>query len=229
MQRRDLLDMLYRHVRDKSKILTSKRVCQIDHNESGVVVECEDGSKYIGDVVVGADGIHSTVRTFMQEHIEKKSPGKVDKDKKSITAEYNCIFGIANPIEDRSLVPGATHRSYLHGYSSLVFVGRDRSLYWFLFSKLDKKYAGKDIPKYKKTDIEEAVKPFFKFPLTDSVKFDKVWENRTFANMNCIEESINENWTSDRFVCIGDSIHKVSAQLPQPENKNQERLTDRHR
>ncbi|KAF8855683.1 FAD/NAD(P)-binding domain-containing protein [Acephala macrosclerotiorum] len=210
LQRRDLLDIMYRNIHDKSKIYTSKRVCQINHKDDSVVVECEDGSKFSGDIVVGADGIHSTVRTFMQEHIEKTSPGKVDKDKKSISAEYNCIFGIGNPIEDSSLTPGATHRSYLKGYSSLVFVGKDRSLYWFLFSKLDKKYVGKDIPKYTKAEIEEAVKPFFKYHMTDSVKFDKVWENRTFANMTCIEESVNENWTSDRFVCIGDSIHKVT-------------------
>ncbi|KFY97499.1 hypothetical protein V500_02044 [Pseudogymnoascus sp. VKM F-4518 (FW-2643)] len=36
-----------------------------------------------------------------------------------------------------------------------------------------------------------------------------VWERRTFANMSCVEESTNEHWTSDRFVCLGDSIHKV--------------------
>lgn len=209
---------MYRNIHDKSRIHTSKRVCQIEHNDNGVVVECQDGSKYSGDIVVGADGIHSTVRTFMQEHIEKISPGKTNKDKNSITAEYNCIFGIGNPIDDSSLTPGTTHRSYLKGYSSLVFIRKDGSLFWFLFSKLDKKYVGKDIPKYTKAEIEEAVKPFFKYHMTDSVKFDKVWENRTFANMTCIEESVNENWTSDRFVCIGDSIHKVSVPSLKPGN-----------
>ncbi|CZR66056.1 uncharacterized protein PAC_15957 [Phialocephala subalpina] len=210
LQRRDLLDIFYRNIHDKSKIHTSKRVCQIDHNDNGVTVKCEDGSTYSGDIVVGADGIHSTVRTSMQQHIEKMSPGKVDKDKKAISAEYNCIFGIGKPIEGGNLIPGDTHRSYLNGYSSLVFVGKDYSLYWFLFSKLDKKYVGKDIPKYTKAEIEEAVKPFFNFHMTDLIKFDKVWDNRTFANMTCVEEAVNENWTSDRFVCIGDSIHKVT-------------------
>ncbi|KUJ21599.1 FAD/NAD(P)-binding domain-containing protein [Mollisia scopiformis] len=209
MSRQLLLDILSKNIHDKSKVHTSKRVCDVKQNDDGVVVTCEDGSSYTGDIVVGADGIHSTVRTFMQNHIDKKAPGKADKDRKSITAEYNCIFGIGGAVEG-DLIPGETHRSYCNGYSTLSFVGHDDSLYWFLFSKLDKKYHGKDIPKYTKADVDEAIKPFFNIHLTDSIKFDKVWEKRTFANMTSVEESINENWTSDRFVCIGDSIHKVT-------------------
>lgn len=216
MQRRDLLDILFRHIHDKAKIHTSKRVCQIEHRNTEVVVQCEDGSSYTGDIVVGADGIHSTVRTFMHEHIEKKSPGKADKDKKSISAEYNCIFGLGNSIKgDPDLVPGHMHRTYSKGRSTLLFIGHDQSLYWFMFSKLDKKYNGKDIPRYTKAQMEEAVEPFLNLPLTESIEYDKVWDGRTFANMTCIEEASNENWTSDRFVCIGDSIHKVGLEFKQ--------------
>lgn len=82
-------------------------------------------------------------------------------------------------------------------------------LYWFLFSKLDKRYFGKDIPKYTTIDMEEAAKAFYNIHMTDIIKFDKVWEQRTFANMTCIEESQNEHWTGGRFVCLGDAIHKV--------------------
>jgi hypothetical protein len=45
--------------------------------------------------------------------------------------------------------------------------------------------------------------------MTDTITFDKVWEQRTFANMCCVEESQNEFWTVDRYVCLGDSVHKV--------------------
>lgn len=209
MERRALLNVLFKHVHDKSKVHTSKRVCDVEHNNSGVVVRCEDGSSYTGDIVVGADGIHSTVRAFMQRQIEKSYPGKVDKDKQAITAEYNCIFGIGGGVPEK-LIPGDSHRSYAKGHSSLLFVGNDHTLYWFLFSKLDKKYTGKEIPKYTKDDLDEAIKPFLNMHVTDTIKFDEVWDKRTTANIVCTEESEHEFWTSDRFVCIGDAIHKVS-------------------
>lgn len=82
-------------------------------------------------------------------------------------------------------------------------------MYFFFFSRLAKRYHGKDIPKYSKADMEEAVKPFLDISMTDTIKFRQVWEKRTFANMSPLEESENQHWISDRFVCLGDSIHKV--------------------
>ncbi|OBT83656.1 hypothetical protein VE02_07639 [Pseudogymnoascus sp. 03VT05] len=212
LQRRDLLKVLYAHTPDKSKVHTSKRVCKVDHQDSGVVVHCQDGSKYSGDIVVGADGIHSTVRTLMQQHIELSSPGATKKDSNSISAEYSCIFGLGNAVQG-VLHPGDSHRSYTKGYSTLSFVGRGGSMYFFFFSRLDKRYHGKDIPKYSKADMDEAVKPFLDIYMTDAIKFRQVWEKRTFANMSPLEESENQHWISDRFVCLGDSIHKMTPNL----------------
>ena len=82
-------------------------------------------------------------------------------------------------------------------------------MYWFLFTKLDKRYFGQEIPKYTKADMEKAAKAFLKVHMTESITWDRIWETRTFANMTCVEESKNETWTADRFVCLGDAIHKV--------------------
>ena len=40
-------------------MLLNKVVLTVDHNDSGVTVNCEDGSSYHGDVVVGCDGVNS--------------------------------------------------------------------------------------------------------------------------------------------------------------------------
>jgi 2-polyprenyl-6-methoxyphenol hydroxylase-like FAD-dependent oxidoreductase len=208
LQRCDLLKVLSSTVHDQSTVHTSKRVYAIDHHDMGVVVHCEDGTEYSGDIVVGADGIRSTVRFLMQQHIETTRPGVIEKDRNSISAEYSCIFGVGNPVEG-VVKPGDGHRSYSKNYSTLSFVGRGGKLYWFLFSKLEKRCHGNDIPRYTTADMEEAVKAFYQIYMTDTITFREVWEQRTFANMLCIEESKNEHWTSDRFVCLGDAVHKV--------------------
>jgi 2-polyprenyl-6-methoxyphenol hydroxylase-like FAD-dependent oxidoreductase len=132
LTRRDLLKVLHDHVLDKSMVKTSKRVSKIEHSESGVVAYCEDGSEYHGDIIVGADGVHSTVRRFMQEYIEEVHPGKAKKDMTAISAEYNCIFGLGDPVV-KPLDVGIQPRTFSKGYSTLSFVGRGGKLYWFFF------------------------------------------------------------------------------------------------
>lgn len=208
VQRRDLLRVLSDGIPNKSKVHLSKRVTKIDHTDTEVLVHCKDGSIYSGEIVVGADGVHSIVKSLMQDHINRSTPGKADKDRNGLSAEYNCIFGLGKPIS--GVIPGQTHRTYAEGHSTLSFVGEGGRMYWFLFSKLDKRYFGKDIPKYTLTDMNKAVKPFLKLHMTESITYDQIWETRTFTNMTCVEESKNENWTADRFVCLGDAVHKVS-------------------
>ena len=66
VDRQKVLQTLYNKVQDKSKILTRKKVKTIDNSEStGVKITTTDGSVYSGDLVVGADGIHSIVRQEM--------------------------------------------------------------------------------------------------------------------------------------------------------------------
>lgn len=70
-------------MKDKSKVLPDKRVVSIDQTADGVVVKCKDGSSYTGDIVAGADGIHSTVRYEMWRHAETHGDGAlIAKDRK---------------------------------------------------------------------------------------------------------------------------------------------------
>jgi hypothetical protein len=73
----------------------------------------------------------------MQSHIEKSAPTSTEKDRTSISAEYDCIFGLGNPVYG-AVNPGDSHRSYVENHSNLSFTGQGGILYWFLFSKLDK-------------------------------------------------------------------------------------------
>lgn len=83
-ERRRFLGSLYEQLEDKSRILLEKKVVEINHEGDGVVVRCQDGSEFRGDLVIGADGIHSRARVEMQRFAEEMGPkGLMDRDKSS--------------------------------------------------------------------------------------------------------------------------------------------------
>lgn len=68
---------------DKSKLLVNKTIISIDEDESGVKVTTKDESVYEGDVVIGADGVWSTVREHMWKQMEKaeQPPAELQEDR----------------------------------------------------------------------------------------------------------------------------------------------------
>lgn len=57
-------------------MLLHKRVLSIDQTDSGVNMDCEDGSSYHGDVVVGCDGVNSkaSIRNEMCRLASEENP-----------------------------------------------------------------------------------------------------------------------------------------------------------
>jgi 2-polyprenyl-6-methoxyphenol hydroxylase-like FAD-dependent oxidoreductase len=59
-----------------SKLLTGKHVQAIEDDENGVTVTTKDGGVYKGDIVIGADGVWSTVRQSMWKAMERDGQTK---------------------------------------------------------------------------------------------------------------------------------------------------------
>ena len=68
---------------DPSKFRCGRTVKEIEEDASGVKVHLDDGSIETGDIVVGADGVHSTVRQIMWDHANKTAPGTISKREQS--------------------------------------------------------------------------------------------------------------------------------------------------
>lgn len=72
-----VLQTLYNHLKSKDKVLTGKRVANVTLQGSGVRVETADGDLFTGDILVGADGVHSTVRDRMWRLADTLEPGYI--------------------------------------------------------------------------------------------------------------------------------------------------------
>jgi len=81
-ERRVFLKSLYDQLENKERVLLNKKVLGIEHVGDEVIVRCQDGSEYRGNLVVGADGIHSKTRGEMKRYAEEFGPpGLIDEDK----------------------------------------------------------------------------------------------------------------------------------------------------
>lgn len=62
---------MYDNIQDKSKILNSKKVVEMQSGKGQVAALTVDGSRYTGDIIIGADGVHSTTRAQMWQLADK--------------------------------------------------------------------------------------------------------------------------------------------------------------
>ena len=78
-----LLQVLFDNLKCKDKILTKKRVTRIETVDGCTDVIVEDGSTYTGDIVIGADGIHSAVRKEMWRNAHESGSNLFHPDEES--------------------------------------------------------------------------------------------------------------------------------------------------
>lgn len=76
LERRRMLRVLYDTLQDSSRVLVDKAVISVESEDLDLMtVITRDGSVYHGNLVVGADGVHSRVRAEMWRLANSKSPG----------------------------------------------------------------------------------------------------------------------------------------------------------
>ncbi|KAF4637218.1 hypothetical protein G7Y89_g864 [Cudoniella acicularis] len=218
MERQTFLQRLFEQLEDKSKVHLNKKVVSFNHDKEHVRVQCYDGSEFVGDIVVGADGIHSRTRQEMQRFAEEAGPqGMMDKDKTSITAQYNAFFGISEPLP--YLSPGDAVVASDINHSSLLFVSKHGLPQWFFFSKMDKCYQGKDIPRFNKAQMEEQIDKFANWKFSENVSLKDLMAKTSTLSYLPLEEATHNIWTYKRFVCVGDAIHKMTPNMGQGGNQ----------
>ncbi|KAH0593199.1 hypothetical protein MHUMG1_08921 [Metarhizium humberi] len=216
LDRQKLLEILHTSLPEDGKIHTNKRVVRIHHHDDRVIVEASDKSRYVGEIVVGADGVHSKVRAEMWRLAGSLDPGRIKEDEKGITVEYACVFGISS--SHPGLTPGQQISCFNNGRSILSVVGKCGRTFWFLFLKLDKRYAYGAAPRFSEKEAAFHCEKLRSEPFWGSVRFGDLWDRREVFNMTPLEEALFTQWHLGRMVCIGDSMHKFAPHIGQGAN-----------
>lgn len=83
LDRRSLLKIMGEHIKEKEKIILNTKVVKIEHYETRVTVFTKTGEEFTGNMVVGADGVHSVVRSEMWRYADLVKPGFITTKEKT--------------------------------------------------------------------------------------------------------------------------------------------------
>ncbi|KAF5536396.1 zeaxanthin epoxidase chloroplastic [Fusarium mexicanum] len=203
IDRQMLMQVLYNKLESKASVHAGQKVVSVLELDNGIQVTTDKGKIFEGDILVGADGIYSTVR---KEMWRIASPGNFPTDEWSnVPCYYKCIFGISRPLED--LIQGS-HYVYNDKFSYLVLVGPGGKFYWFLFVKLPVPLYGHDIPRYTKVDEEELAAQHAFDQITPEVTFGQLYGARTSSTLTPLHEYVFEKWHYKRIITVGNAAHK---------------------
>ncbi|KAJ3503677.1 hypothetical protein NLJ89_g8326 [Agrocybe chaxingu] len=208
IDRQMLLQVLFDKLKFKDRVLTKKRVTRVDMAEGQVNVHTADGSVYSGDVVVGADGVHSAIREEMWRNAKESNSGLFQPDEESgLQAVSKCIFGISKRPTGLPATPLQINAFFKDCNYMILSAPGDR-LYWFLFTEMDKAY-GKDIPKFTKEDERRLAEQHFGDRVTNSTTFQDIYNNGLHTTLVALEDHVFPRWHYRRIIIIGDAAHKV--------------------
>ncbi|KAF9905585.1 hypothetical protein EC991_001546 [Linnemannia zychae] len=125
--RPQLYDLILKQV-PGDKILFSKKVTTISDQGDKVTIRTADDSSYEGDILIGADGAHSTVRQRMYESLKAK--GLLPKsDQEELPFSCTCLVGQTQAL-DPSEFP--ILREPLCQFQ--IVLGKDKPYTWITFT-----------------------------------------------------------------------------------------------
>ncbi|KAL2817621.1 hypothetical protein BJX63DRAFT_429666 [Aspergillus granulosus] len=212
LDRQKVLELLGASLPSPDKLHVDTKVVQVEEMADSVRVHASSGVCYDGDIVVGADGVHSVVR----EEMWRLSGTSSANEKKRMLVQYACVFGISSPLP--KLPAGKQITCYNNDWSILSVVGKNGRLYWFLFYKLDQKYDYMTAPRVSTEDAMHRCSELAREPFWRHITFGDVWGARETFNVTRLDEYVLPEWTYRNIICIGDSAHKIAPHTGQGAN-----------
>ncbi|EFX00609.1 FAD-binding domain containing protein [Grosmannia clavigera kw1407] len=215
MARRFWLQCLYNQIRDKNKVRAHTGLVSFVETADDVTVTTTGGEIITGDVLIGADGIHSTVRQQLAD--EAAAAGKeaaATAMRSGFVSKYQCIFATAKNDEPQQfLLPGMVHNVYYRGFSGVISAGVPGFAFWFLFVKSDQASRTPDTPRFSDADVEAVIDRYGHHAVGPGYTFRDLWQATTKAAMLPLEEGVLATaWRSPggRVVLAGDAVHKAT-------------------
>ncbi|OGM46777.1 monooxygenase [Aspergillus bombycis] len=212
LMRQQVLDVLWNTLPDKSRVLTGKRVVRMQQSSTEATVQCLDGSTYTGDIVVGADGVHSIIHKEMCRHMEVMQLGdSLQSENKRMATQYRGVFGISSSVP--GIREGEMHNVFVKG-ASILTIGCKDHVFWIVGVKMERTYYAPEAPRFNQ-HLEDDLAFLMNKYVCAGAQFKEVYQRTVRCSHLPLEEGIFERWNCGRVACIGDAVHKMTPNLGQ--------------
>ncbi|KAG0376825.1 hypothetical protein BGX24_007168 [Mortierella sp. AD032] len=218
--RPNLYDLLFKRI-PSHKIHMCKKMISFDQDHQGVRVHFEDGTVAQGDVLVGADGAHSSVREHLYASLEDQ--GLLPKDDtKSMNKGYISLLGTTDPLDPArypTMNRPDSDTSFIIGdkstpYTWVVFTVPGNKICWNVVIQLGLDPVADELAGTSDWVVQDNNQKLmdsirhFKTPygvlgdLLDATPTERV--SKVY-----FEDKLFQTWNHDRIVLIGDAAHKM--------------------
>ncbi|KAG0282406.1 hypothetical protein BGZ96_000517 [Linnemannia gamsii] len=217
--RPELSDMLLKKI-PSNKIHLSKKIVSFDQNQDSVTLTFDDNTTAQGDILVGADGAHSSVRKHLFKTLLKQ--GVLPKaDTREMDKGYISLVGTTDaldPIKYPGILEEDSESFYIIGdkktpYTWVTFAVPENKICWSVIVQLgvdataDEQFKSSDwvLQENKKMldSIRHLETPYGTlgdlFDVTPIERVSKVY----------FEDQLFKTWNHGRTVLIGDAAHKI--------------------
>ncbi|KAJ1324666.1 FAD dependent monooxygenase [Microdochium nivale] len=205
LSRHDLTKVFYETLPEstKARLLPNKRVATITSNatDDGVIITCQDGSKFETRLVIAADGAHSTVREQMRnlalQHNaslpEGVVPVPINKEQPYLTT-FRCLWVRFPSIP--SIPPGTTSETHGPGAAMQSFAAPDTTATG-VYERLIK--PTKERVRWTQADKEACVAKWGHLLVAkgSTITLGEAYAASTESGIISLEEGVVDNWSFD--------------------------------
>lgn len=215
MERKFWLKCLYNTIEDKSRIRANSGVASYVESEEGVEVTTESGEIIKGDILIGADGVHSHIRGLIADKIESTDAAAAQRMRECYVSTYHAIFATSRNMNTKGelfLPERMVHNVYYQDASGVAAAGVKGLVFWFLFLKSDQVTKTPNTPRFTEEQTLATIAKYGNHALGPGYTYQDLWDSRVKADMVPLEEGVLQTkWNSGgRVVLIGDAVHKAT-------------------
>ncbi|KAF9363922.1 hypothetical protein BGX34_003014 [Mortierella sp. NVP85] len=208
-QRPDLYDLLLSKV-PTEKISFNQQIVDIRQDEQGVAIITSNKEVFRGDILVGADGVRSTVRQLLyNQMLDKGMELPVSDTNGKLRVDYICIVGVTEPLDPEKFPELKDNRCH---YVDII---GDNKTHCSVDAKADEDLDALQKARLDPAWRERVINDASNLPIMNVGDGQRTLGDLIRATLPSrlsivlIEEKLFETWYHGRTVMIGDAIHKM--------------------
>jgi 2-polyprenyl-6-methoxyphenol hydroxylase-like FAD-dependent oxidoreductase len=172
------------------------RCVAIENNADGVIARFADGREASGDLLVGADGLHSVIRSQLHGTSKPRYAG------------YTCWRGVAE-LEVKDPPTGMGFETWGPGARFAIHHCGPGRLFWYASHNLPE--AGVDSPAGRKADVQDIFQTWHS-PIPEVIEATR---GEDILRNDVVDRIPLERWGQGRVTLLGDAAHPTTPNLGQ--------------